>query len=159
VRIRIHGDYHLGQVLYTGRDFVLLDFEGEPARPLSERRMKRSTFRDVASMLRSFDSAAAAAFFAETERGVVQGGSLAALEGWLRLWARAAAATFLGAYLARSRSGAAPYLPATRQELSLLLDISLVEKAVHELGFELNHRPDRVGVPLQGILQVLGEPA
>jgi len=159
VRIRTHGDYHLGQVLYTGRDFVLLDFEGEPARPLSERRLKRSALRDVASMLRSFHCAAGVAFLAEAERGVAQGTALVALEGWLRSWERAASATFLAAYLERSRAGAAPYLPPARQELSLLLDAFLLEKAVHELGFELNHRPGWVGIPLQGILQVLGEPA
>jgi maltose alpha-D-glucosyltransferase/alpha-amylase len=163
VRTRTHGDYHLGQLLYTGRDFVLLDFEGDPARPLSERRMKRSPLRDVASMLRSLHCATVAAFDAEVERGVVQGPTLAALEGWLRHWERAASATFLGAYLARSRSGGAPYLPTERRELALLLDAFLLEKAVHELGFELNsgfnQRPDRIGIPLLGILEVLGEPA
>ncbi|HEV7515003.1 MAG TPA: putative maltokinase, partial [Thermoanaerobaculia bacterium] len=159
VRIRIHGDYHLGQVLYTGRDFVILDFEGEPARPLSERRLTRSPLRDVAGMLRSFHCAAHAAFLAEAERGVVQGPALQALSGWLHFWERSAAAAFLGAYLARSRAGSALYLPPTRPELSLLLDVFLLEKAVHELGTELNHRPDWVGVPLAGILQVLGEPA
>jgi maltose alpha-D-glucosyltransferase/alpha-amylase len=159
MRIRTHGDYHLGQVLYTGRDFVILDFEGEPSRPLSERRMKRSALRDVASMLRSFHCAAYAAFFAEAEHGVVQGAALQALLGWLRLWERSASAAFLRSYLERSRAGEATYLPDSREELSLLLDVFLLERAVHELVAELNHRPDQVGVPLAGILQVLGEPA
>jgi len=161
-RIRTHGDYHLGQVLYTGRDFVLLDFEGEVERPLSERRLKRSPLRDVASMLRSFHRAAQAAFFAERKRGMVQGAALTALAGWLGHWERAAAAAFLRAYLERSRAGAAPYLPATREELSLWLDVYRLERAVSELAFELaselNYRPDWIGVPLQGIRQVLGEP-
>ncbi|MEA2693149.1 MAG: maltose alpha-D-glucosyltransferase / alpha-amylase, partial [Acidobacteriota bacterium] len=156
MRIRTHGDYHLGQVLYTGRDFVILDFEGEPARPLSERRMKRSALRDVAGMLRSFHYAACAAFFDEAGRGMVQGAALAALEGWLGLWERSVSAAFLRSYLERSRAGEAVYLPPARQELALLLDVFLLEKAVYELGYELNNRPGWVGIPLQGIRQILG---
>jgi maltose alpha-D-glucosyltransferase / alpha-amylase len=166
LRIRTHGDYHLGQVLYTGRDFVVLDFEGEPARPLSERRLKRSALRDVAGMLRSFQYAAHAALVEETRRGAVPEGRegtegarreverrLAAWEGW-------AGATFLGAYLRRARAGGAPpFLPASRADLALLLDVFLLEKAVYELGYELNNRPDWVGIPLAGIRRILDGPA
>jgi maltose alpha-D-glucosyltransferase / alpha-amylase len=160
VRIRTHGDYHLGQVLYTGRDFVILDFEGEPARPLSERRMKRSPLHDVASMLRSFPYAAHAALREAEKRGVAEAATADLLARWLHFWERAAAAAFLRSYLARSRAGAAPYLPAARQELALLLDVFLIEKAVKELGHELREGSEGAGgaaVPLAGLAQVLGE--
>ncbi|HTQ79521.1 MAG TPA: putative maltokinase, partial [Thermoanaerobaculia bacterium] len=159
LRIRTHGHYHLGQVLYTGRDFVILDFEGDPARPLSERRMKRSPLRDVASLVRSFSQAAGAAWSEELKRGVVQGASQAGLAKSLEFWERWISAAFLRAYLVRSRAGSASYLPSSRRELSLLLDVFLLERVVYELGDELNHRPDAVGTPLQGIRQILDEPA
>jgi maltose alpha-D-glucosyltransferase/alpha-amylase len=142
-RIRTHGDYHLGQVLYTGRDFVILDFEGEPSRSLSERRLKRSPFRDVAGMLRSFQYAAYVRLFEEAAEGVASPESLPALESWALYWERWVSAAFLQAYLRRARS--ASFLP----------DAYLLEKAVYELGYELNNRPDWVRIPLQGILQIL----
>jgi maltose alpha-D-glucosyltransferase / alpha-amylase len=153
VRIRTHGDYHLGQVLYTGRDFVIIDFEGEPARPLSERRIKRSPFRDVAGMLRSFHYAAYAAFFEEAEAGVVQPSALPLLEAWVRAWERWASAAFLRSYL--QTAGDAPFVPRERRDLALLLDVYTLEKALYELVYELNNRPGWVRIPLQGILQIL----
>ena len=157
LRIRTHGDYHLGQVLFTGKDFVILDFEGEPARPLSERRLKRSAVRDVAGMLRSFHYAAYAALFEEDKRGVVSAASLPILEGWLQAWERWASAAFLGRYLETARAGGAVFLPAARAELALLLDVFRLEKAVYELAYELNNRPGWVRIPLAGILQILGD--
>ena len=147
VRTRYHGDYHLGQVLYTGQDFFIIDFEGEPARPLSERRVKRSPLQDVAGMLRSFHYAAYAARFAQEAEAA------GSLDPWARAWHRWASTAFLEAYL--STAGRAPFVPASLEELRLLLDIYLLEKAVYELGYELNNRPDWVGIPLQGILQLL----
>ncbi|HEY8020259.1 MAG TPA: maltose alpha-D-glucosyltransferase [Thermoanaerobaculia bacterium] len=158
VRIRTHGDYHLGQVLHTGRDFVVLDFEGEPARPLSERRLKRSALRDVAGMLRSFQYAAHAALLDETRRGAVPESARGGLEVQLAAWERWAGAAFLGAYLRRSRAGGATFLPAARTDLVLLLDVYLLEKAVYELGYELDNRPDWVGIPLAGIQRILRAP-
>jgi maltose alpha-D-glucosyltransferase/alpha-amylase len=153
-RIRIHGDYHLGQVLYTGRDFVILDCEGEPWRSLSERRLKRSPFRDVAGMLRSFHYAAAAQLAEEAAAGVVTAEALRELESWALYWERWVSAAFLGAYLERARG--ASFLPPSRDEAATLLDAYVLEKALHELVHELNGRPDWVAIPLQGVLQILG---
>ncbi|HKI00370.1 MAG TPA: maltose alpha-D-glucosyltransferase [Thermoanaerobaculia bacterium] len=154
-RIRTHGDYHLGQVLYTGRDFVILDFEGEPSRSLSERRLKRSPFRDVAGMLRSFQYAAYVRMFEEASEGIASPASLPALESWALYWERWVSAAFLQAYLRRARS--ASFLPAAEEENEILLDSYLLEKAVYELGYELNNRPGWVRIPLQGIRQILGD--
>jgi maltose alpha-D-glucosyltransferase/alpha-amylase len=158
-RIRTHGDYHLGQVLYTGKDFVIIDFEGEPTRSLSERRLKRSPFRDVAGMLRSFHYAAYAKLFEEAaEGGVVSAPqTFAELESWALYWERWVSAAFLRAYLDRAQG--ATFLPASREELAMLLDVYILEKAVYELQYELNNRPTWVGIPLQGIQQILGVPA
>ncbi len=155
MRIRCHGDYHLGQVLYTGKDFVIIDFEGEPARPLSERRIKRSPLRDVAGMLRSFHYAAYAALFDQEAEGVYASHpeALAALEPWARFWYLWVSAVFLKTY--REVAHQASFLPRAREELQVLLDAYLLEKAVYELGYELNNRPDWVRIPLQGILQLL----
>jgi maltose alpha-D-glucosyltransferase/alpha-amylase len=151
-RIRCHGDYHLGQVLYTGRDFVIIDFEGEPARPLSERRIKRSPLRDVAGMLRSFHYAAYAALVNHDASGSVRQEDIAALEPWSRFWHRWVSAAFLKAYLAGAVQ--VPFLPEGREELQALLDAYILEKAIYELGYELNNRPDWVRIPLQGILDL-----
>ena len=156
-RIRTHGDYHLGQVLYTGKDFVIIDFEGEPSRSLSERRLKRSPFRDVAGMLRSFHYAAYAKLFEESVAGVVSGAEqIAELESWAMYWERWISAAFLRAYLDRAQD--ASFVPPSRQELEILLDVYILEKAVYELQYELNNRPTWVGIPLQGIQQILGAP-
>ena len=144
-RIRFHGDYHLGQVLYTGRDFLIIDFEGEPARPLSERRAKHSPLRDVAGMLRSFHYAAYAALRVRRDR--------ARLEPWARCWTQWVSAGFVKAYL--TTAGQASFVPRSRDELQVLLDAYLLEKAIYELGYELNNRPDWVPIPLQGILQLI----
>ena len=149
LRSRIHGDYHLGQVLYTGSDFMLIDFEGEPARPLSERRMKRSPLQDVAGMLRSFHYAAYAAYFSLDQDGAPPPN----LERWARFWHLWVSVAYLQTYMEVVRGAA--FLPGSQEELKLLLDVYLVEKAVYELGYELNNRPDWVSIPLQGILQTV----
>jgi len=153
-RIRCHGDYHLGQVLYTGKDFVIIDFEGEPARPLSERRIKRCALRDVAGMLRSFHYAAYSALLNQEASGTVRPEAIPALEPWARFWYLWVSAIFLKAYL----GGAArvPFLPREREELQVLLDAFVLEKAIYELGYELNNRPDWIGIPLRGILDLVG---
>jgi trehalose synthase-fused probable maltokinase len=153
MRTRIHGDFHLGQVLYTGSDFVIIDFEGEPARPLSERRMKRSPLQDVAGMLRSFHYAAFSSLLAPVGEGSGLPGDRAGLVRWAEGWHGWASARFLRAYLQHSE--AARYLPADRGELSRLLELHLLEKAIYELGYELNNRPGWVGIPLAGISALL----
>jgi maltose alpha-D-glucosyltransferase/alpha-amylase len=145
MRCRIHGDYHLGQVLFTGNDFMIIDFEGEPARPLSERRTKRLPLQDVAGMLRSFHYAAYAPILGEGGGGA----NVDRLSPWSIYWYRWVSAMFLGTYL--EVSGGAPYLPRTRSELEILLDIYILDKAVYELGYELNNRPQWVAIPLEGI--------
>ncbi|KJS30952.1 MAG: alpha-amylase [Desulfatitalea sp. BRH_c12] len=154
-RVRCHGDYHLGQVLYTGKDFVIIDFEGEPARPISERKIKRSPLRDVAGMLRSFHYAADMALMHEQSRGLFKPERRAVMEAWSDYWYRWVGAAFLGRYLESSRTGG--FLPDTDAEIKILLDAFLLEKAVYELGYEMNNRPDWVRIPLKGIEQLLTE--
>ncbi|HET6881141.1 MAG TPA: maltose alpha-D-glucosyltransferase [Pirellulales bacterium] len=150
-RIRTHGDYHLGQVLFTGNDFVIIDFEGEPARSLSERRMKRSPIRDVAGMVRSFHYAAYSAYFQHVEQFPDTREPLRAAARFWYLWA---SARFLSKYL--EVAGKAPFIPSSPEELKLLLNALLLDKSVYELSYELNNRPDWVEVPLVGILELLG---
>lgn len=149
MRGRIHGDFHLGQVLVTTDDFMIIDFEGEPARALSERRAKRSPLQDVAGMLRSFHYAAYTPVLAQTSPGVKR----PSLDSWARYWQRWVSAAFVKSYLIRS--GHAPYLPATRNEMGLFLDAYMLDKAIYELGYELNNRPSWVAIPLEGIADLL----
>ncbi|MCC7085016.1 MAG: maltose alpha-D-glucosyltransferase [Pirellulales bacterium] len=152
-RIRCHGDYHLGQVLYTGKDFVIIDFEGEPARPLTERRLKRSALQDVAGMARSLHYAALQGYFQLAARGLVTIENTRPLKQAAAFWYRRAAVAFLKAYHDHSLDAA--FFPASRDEQNILLDFYLLEKAIYELGYELNNRPDWVEVPLTGILELL----
>jgi len=154
-RIRVHGDYHLGQVLYTGKDFVIIDFEGEPARPLSERRLKRSPLRDVAGMLRSFDYAVHNGLRVQHASGLIRGQDLQVLEPWARTWNTWVSVAFLQSYL--KAAGQGRFLPDNQEDLQLLLRILVLEKAIYELGYELNNRPDWVPIPLAGIRQLIGQ--
>jgi maltose alpha-D-glucosyltransferase/alpha-amylase len=150
-RIRIHGDYHLGQVLRSRSDYVILDFEGEPARPLSERRRKQSPLKDVAGMLRSFSYAAYAGLFAFTQRRPPNNEADARnLEAWARLWQNTVSTEFLGAY--RQTISANPQLLPKQPQAHVLLNAYLLEKALYELLYELNNRPAWVRIPLAGIL-------
>ncbi len=149
-KIRVHGDYHLGQVLDTGRDFVIIDFEGEPARPISERRLKRSALRDVAGMLRSFHYAAYTALVQPTS---VRDVDIPTAAPWADLWYQAISRTFLRSYLATAGNPA--FLPKDPADFTLLLDAYLLDKAVYEVGYELNNRPDWIRVPLRGIARIL----
>ncbi|MFT3717490.1 maltose alpha-D-glucosyltransferase [Pseudorhodoferax sp.] len=144
LKIRIHGDYHLGQVLLTRNDFVIVDFEGEPGRDFDARRARQSPLRDVAGMLRSFDYARASALrsVAHTPE------ELAPLAGPARAWEAASRAAFLQAY--RDTVAGTP-LAVSDQALSLLALFEL-HKALYELRYELENRPDWVHIPLAGIL-------
>ncbi|MGD1098029.1 MAG: putative maltokinase, partial [Bryobacteraceae bacterium] len=149
LRTRIHGDYHLGQVLRVKTDYVILDFEGEPARSLPERRAKHSPLKDVAGMLRSFSYAAIATLLNYTTR---RPEDLTQLEPWAQLWERSTSAEFLRAY--REAAGDAGFLPQGDQEFRGLLSGYLLEKAFYELSYELNSRPAWVRIPLVGILSL-----
>ncbi|MDB6033238.1 MAG: trehalose synthase [Verrucomicrobiales bacterium] len=155
MRIRCHGDYHLGQVLYTGKDFMIIDFEGEPARPLGERRIKRSPLRDVAGMIRSFDYATYAALHQQLELGNLHEDHLKEIEPWTHFWYQWSSAAFLKAYL-KTVDGSA-LLPQSRDDLGTLLRAHLLEKAIYEIGYELNNRPTWVKIPIQGVVQLLEE--
>jgi maltose alpha-D-glucosyltransferase/alpha-amylase len=152
-RIRCHGDYHLGQVLVTEGDVAILDFEGEPARPLPERRAKWSPLRDVAGMLRSFAYAAMTGLTAAT---LTRPEDTERLQPWAEFWEAWVSATYLRAYLAATAG--AGILPARQGALEALLHGFVVDKAVYELGYELNNRPDWVHVPLSGLLRLGSEP-
>jgi maltose alpha-D-glucosyltransferase / alpha-amylase len=152
-RIRIHGDFHLGQVLYTGSDFVIIDFEGEPARPLSERRVKRSPLQDVAGMLRSFRYAAFAPLLGTSGNEPMDATRFAQMQVWAESWNAQVADTFLAEYF--KTSGAPAFLPDNPAETSKLLELYVLEKSIYELGYELNNRPDWVGLPLEGISKLL----
>ena len=149
-KIRVHGDYHLGQVLRTGGDFVILDFEGEPARPLTKRHEKQSPLKDVVGMLRSFDYAAYAGLFSFTRDGH---GDLDRLAAWAQAWRDQTSAAFLEAYFATARG--ASFLPVHQAHRDLLLQAFTLDKALYELLYELNNRPDWVRIPLQGILTLV----
>ena len=148
-RIRVHGDYHLGQVLWTGSDFVVVDFEGEPARSLAERRLKRWPQKDVAGMLRSYAYAAATAVRNRRDHPDPR-----LLEAAARRWQEAIATAFLGAY--SQAAGAASFIPPGEAERRILLEHFLFEKAIYEIRYELNSRPDWVGIPIRGILDLMG---
>jgi trehalose synthase-fused probable maltokinase len=144
-RTRIHGDLHLGQVLWSEGDFYLIDFEGEPARPLDDRRRKDSPMKDVAGMLRSFSYAAYAALFAHPA-------DVARLEPWARAWQAWVGAAFLKGYVAAA--GTAPLLPSDPVQRTSLLNLFLIDKALYELQYEMNNRPDWVRIPLRGLMEL-----
>ncbi len=155
MRIRCHGDFHLGQVLYTGKDFQFIDFEGEPARPLSERRIKRSPLKDLAGMIRSFDYAAYAALYRGGVGSPVRRADFARLETWARYWSFWVSVVYLKAYLKACEGS--PILPKKRKEIEVLLKAYLLDKAFYELAYEMNNRPDWVEIPLRGISKLLKE--
>ena len=148
-KIRIHGDYHLGQVLYTGKDFVIMDFEGEPARPLSERKLKRSPFRDVAGMVRSFHYAAHGTLFLNP---TFRSSDYQFLETWIEPGTIMSAVFFSGLILTLQESHR---LFPEAEQIDILFQTFLLEKAVYELGYELNNRPEWVIIPLKGILHIM----
>jgi maltose alpha-D-glucosyltransferase/alpha-amylase len=147
---RYHGDLHLGQVLLTGQDFLIVDFEGEPARPLAERRTKHSPLRDVAGMLRSIDYAAAVAIDSNREQPEEKRG---AIEKALRAWQEESTRAFLAGY--REAAADLPSLPKDEQTRQELLELFLIEKALYELRYEINMRPHWVGVPLRGLISLV----
>jgi maltose alpha-D-glucosyltransferase/alpha-amylase len=147
IKTRIHGDYHLGQVLFTGKDFIIIDFEGEPGFSFSERRLKKSPFKDVAGMMRSFHYAAFGKIllnenYRDRDREM--------LEQWAEQWQHYVSRFYLGAYMDRMGMGI-----KLSYENDVLIRTYLLEKAVYELGYELNGRPDWTVIPLRGIYYLM----
>ncbi len=149
VKTRYHGDYHLGQVLVSGGDFIILDFEGEPARSLRERRMKFTPMRDVAGMLRSLSYAAAASVFALPEDQQVRGQARA------QAWESRAREAFLTAYREAVQASPHALVPPDAQTADRVLHALELEKALYELRYELRNRPAWLPVPLRGITRLL----
>lgn len=148
-KLRVHGDFHLGQVLFTGDDFVIIDFEGEPARSIAERRARRSPLVDVAGMLRSIDYAGWAVLRDRARE------DRASVAPWIEAWCRIASAAFLGGWLAVADG--AGILPSTTEARDALLEFFLLEKCIYEIGYELDHRPEWLDIPVAGMLALLAE--
>ncbi len=146
VKIRIHGDYHLGQVLFTGKDFIITDFEGEPARSYSERRLKRSPLRDVAGMIRSFHYAAYGGLLLDNQ---IRKEDINYLVPFAEQWFHYMSGFFMKAYMETVEGSA--FIPKSKEDLNTLMTTFRLEKAVYELNYELNNRPDWVIIPLRGI--------
>jgi maltose alpha-D-glucosyltransferase/alpha-amylase len=149
-KIRVHGDYHLGQLLFTGKDFIILDFEGEPGRPIGERRLKRSALVDVAGMLRSFNYAAHHGLL---ESRTIRPFDRPTLETYADIWSTRTSQVFLSSYL--DRAGTASFVPKEQGDLRLLLRSFLIHKALYELRYELDNRPNWVAIPLRGLLSLI----
>jgi maltose alpha-D-glucosyltransferase / alpha-amylase len=149
-KTRCHQDYHLGQLLWRGARYAMLDFEGEPARSLADRRRKRSPLTDVAGMLRSYSYAAWSGLFAWSRTHHAD-----ALERapWATLWETAVTAAFLSSYFADTHG--ASFIPADHTQLAALLELLMIDKAVYELDYELNNRPDWLPVPIEGLLRLV----
>ena len=153
-KIRFHGDYHLGQVLKTGEDYIILDFEGEPARSLAERRAKNCPLRDVAGMLRSFNYCAYSVLFEIWEERDWSENMRQELENWALAWEELARNSFLKGYLeATSQHTGQPFVPKDPNSFRQVLKIYEVEKAFYELNYEFNNRPLWVPIPAKGILR------
>jgi maltose alpha-D-glucosyltransferase/alpha-amylase len=154
LRIRRHGDLHLGQMLYTGTDFVIVDFEGEPARSLDERRRKGGALRDVAGMLRSFSYAVMFAVLEAQKAGTLSDKDFPAMVAAGSMWEAWVSRAYLKAYL--DAAAGSPFLPVDQGEIKAMLEVFLLEKALYELRYELNNRVDWVAIPLHGVCQLLG---
>src|SRR5690606_13975696 len=150
MKIRNHGDFHLGQVLWTGKDFMIIDFEGEPARPYSERRLKRSPLRDVAGIVRSLHYASYSTILDERYNiHRVEDN----LQEWAEVWFHHMSRFYLHGYLEQVKNE--NFIPDNEGDFKIMLHTYLLEKAVYELNYELNNRPDWVLIPLRGIKSIL----
>jgi len=152
-RIRVHGDYHLGQVLHAGRDFVIIDFEGEPSRSPTERRIKRSALTDVAGIVRSFQYASEAGLRDYAERGLVPSEHYSALAHRGQVWHMWVTIRFLTGYLGESAGKS--FVPSDPADTHALLSAHVLDKALYEVRYDLGHRPDWAPIPLRGIVSML----
>jgi maltose alpha-D-glucosyltransferase/alpha-amylase len=150
VKIRIHGDYHLGQVLFNGKDFFITDFEGEPARSYSERRLKRSPLRDVAGMVRSFHYAAYGGLFLDNQ---IRKEDISRLVPYAEQWYHYMSGFFMQGYLEKVQGSG--FIPEAKEDTHTMMTTFLLEKAIYELSYEMNNRPDWVVIPLRGIKELV----
>jgi maltose alpha-D-glucosyltransferase/alpha-amylase len=150
LRIRTHGDLHLEQILYTGKDVVIIDFEGPPAETLAERRRKHECLRDVAGMIRSFHYAA---FTALLETAVIRPEDRPIAEPWADAWYRWVSGAYLHAYM--EATAGMPFV-ATPEDQPLILDSHLIRKALHELRDELDHGAQTAAIPLAALVELAG---
>jgi len=153
-RIRVHGDLHLGQILRSGNDITFIDFEGEPGRPIGERRIMRSPLTDVAGLLRSIDYAGRSALDSAVERGLVAEADLTRLDESRAAWTRAMCDTITESYLANV--GDAGLVPTDREAADVLLDAYTLLKGLYEVRYELANRPDWVHWPLAAVSEMIG---
>ena len=151
MKIRIHGDYHLGQVLKADGGFVVVDFEGEPARPLAERRARECALRDVAGMLRSYAYVVRAAMLRALEVAGSDAGLADRLAPWASSWEDGVRHAFMDGYLAQTRDRGAAFLPRNRGAVEAVLRVFELDKAVYEIAYEVNHRPSWVRIPLEAL--------
>jgi maltose alpha-D-glucosyltransferase / alpha-amylase len=151
-KTRIHGDYHLGQVLFTGKDFVIIDFEGEPTRPITARKLKHCPFKDVAGMLRSFHYSI---YMGQVANESKLPGSTEFLKPWLEAWYKTVRQIFIESYL--ETAGNASFIPDEKDQLNDLIAVYTIEKAVYELDYEINNRPDWLHIPLTGLKMIMDE--
>jgi len=161
LRCRCHGDYHLGQVLYTGKDFVIIDFEGDPNRPLSERRMKRSPLRDVAGLIHSLYYASSVALANEVDTGLIRDERRPIMEQWAKFFFGWSATAFLKQYLstaveeAEENGSATAFLPSQERELQLLLEVYALDQTMADLMDKLVTGRERIEVPMQRAMELL----
>ncbi|MGM0622039.1 MAG: putative maltokinase, partial [Bacteroidota bacterium] len=151
-KTRVHGDYHLGQVLFTGKDFVIIDFEGEPTRSLTARKLKHCPFKDVAGMLRSFHYAI---YMGQLENQSKIPESADVLKPWLEAWYEIVQNIFIESYLETAKG--ASFIPEETRQVTDLLSVYTIEKAIYEADYEFNNRPDWLHIPLNGLKKILDD--
>jgi maltose alpha-D-glucosyltransferase / alpha-amylase len=153
LRIRQHGDFQLSNLIYSGNDWVITNFEGDPYRSIGERRIKRSALRDVACMLRSLHYVSHAALFGDVPGIIASREGHPTIERWARTWYRWMSCIFLKQY--RESASGADFLPARAPEFQIMLNAYLLERALLEIEHELQYRPQWIRIPLHGILEHL----
>ncbi|MBS1687934.1 MAG: maltose alpha-D-glucosyltransferase [Bacteroidetes bacterium] len=152
LKIRVHGDYHLGQTLFTGKDILIIDFEGEPAKTYSERRLKRAALRDVAGMIRSFHYAAYGSLFLNNS---LHKEDIKKLVPYVEQWQHYMSGLYLQSYLHTVKDSM--LVPKEKEDMQIMLQTYILEKAIYELNYELNNRPDWVIIPLRGIKAIMDQ--
>lgn len=151
-KTRVHGDYHLGQVLFTGKDFIIIDFEGEPARSLTARKLKYCPFKDIAGMLRSFHYAIYMGMF---KNDAITGDTYEMILPWLEYWYDAVSRVYIKSYL--ETADGAVFVPEDQADIETLISVFTIEKAIYEADYEMNNRPDWLVIPLQGLKSIIND--